>query len=193
MVRKIPVRIDWVQDPDGKGSIEITMNLDDFEMSGTSIRENMRNFKKTYLEAVSEVRKIFYGKSIDAKKKYQDAPSSTYWLLGDILRKFNNKIENKFLIMNYAVALERDFGLSKGYVNEILNFVKVFKQNEVFDSIPFSYYRLFMRKRSQLEELGIFEIEKKKFLNIRELDKLPGRENYKKNMENMIRLFPRRK
>ena len=47
-------------------------------------------------------------------------------------------------------------------------------------------------ERSQLEELGILEREKKKFLNFRKQDKLPGRENYKKEMENMIRLFPRK-
>ena len=64
--------------------------------------------------------------------------------------------------------------------------VKLFKKNEVIDSVYFSYYRALKRKRKELEKLGIFEKEKKRLNIMGKAKKLPGREKYKKELIQLI-------
>ncbi len=183
--KKIPVKVVQVTNIHGEKKIGVMLDLSYYLGEETNLDQKVQVFRDLYLCTVMKARKIFYGQDKGETKKYRDLPSSTYWMLGDVLSQFNDEIENEFIITNYAVALERDFGLSRGYVHELLKFVKLFKQNEVLDLIPMSYYRVLMRKRSQLEKLGIFEREKVQLLNIGRQDKLPGRENYKRELAHL--------
>ena len=186
-VQRISVRIDWTKDDAGKYEIQIVMGSNDFFSSGTAISNKIKQFKRKYLELVKKAQKIFYGKKFDEKKKYQDLSSLVYYRIGDILQKFNKKIENEFEIINYTQAISRDFGLSQDYIYDLLTVVQVFKKDEIIKSIPFSYYRALKRKRSELTRLGLFEQEKKRLNRMGNEKKLPGREKYKVELIDIIK------
>ena len=63
---------------------------------------------------------------------------------------------------------------------------ELFKKKEILDSVPFSYYRALKRKRKDLESLGLFEKEKKRLNKMGTDDKLPGREQYKVELIQII-------
>ncbi len=64
--------------------------------------------------------------------------------------------------------------------------MKFFKEKEIIDSVYFSYYRALKRKRKDLTKLGLFEKEKKRLNKLGKQDKLPGREQYKKELIEII-------
>jgi hypothetical protein len=154
---------------------------------------SIQKFKKLYFDTVDKAKKLFYGKYKEERKKYRNLPSTLYWKLGHILLEFTDRIQDEFVITNYAQALERDFGLSRGYVHELLVFVNVFKRNEVLDSIPVSYYRMLMRKRTQLQRWGIFEKEKMRLIRMGKENKLIGREKYKRELAQTIEILVKKK
>ncbi len=179
---KIPVRIVQTQDIHGTKKISVRIDVKQYLDTDGNPEKQLEKFKKLYLDTVKSAKKLFYGKNIDEEKKYQDLPSSLYWKLGELLRKFNEAIENEYEITNYTDAISRDFGLSKDYIYDLLTVVKYFKKSEILDSVYFSYYRALKRKRKQLEKLGIFEKEKKRLNKMGKAKKLPGREKYKQEL-----------
>ena len=183
---KIPVRIVQTQDIHGTKKISIMIDVAHYIDSGENPETKLRKFKKLYFDTVKSAKKLFYGKTGE-EKKYQDLPSSLYWNLGELLRKFNDTIENKFEITNYTEAISRDFGLSKDYIYDLLTVVKLFKKTEILDSVYFSYYRALKRKRRDLARLGLFEKEKKRLNRLGKQNKLPGREKYKKELIEIIK------
>jgi len=182
---KIPVRIVQTQDMHGTKKISIMIDVGNYLETGGNPEIKLNKFKKLYFDTVNSAKKLFYG-TTGEEKKYQDLPSSLYWSLGDLLSKFNEKIENEFEITNYTEAISRDFGLSKDYIYDLLTVVKFFKKSEVLDSVYFSYYRALKRKRKELSKLGLFEKEKKRLNKLGKEDKLPGREQYKKELIEII-------
>ena len=76
--------------------------------------------------------------------------------------------------------------MSQDYIHDLLVIVEIFKKDEIIQSIPFSYYRALKRKRSELILLGLFEKEKKRLNRMGNEKKLPGRENYKKQLNLLI-------
>ena len=186
-VQKISVRIDWSKVDTEKYEPEIVMSSSDLFSSGPTIRIKVKQFKKGYLELVKKAQKIFYGEKFDEKKKYQNLSSLVYYRIGDILQKFNKKIENEFEIINYTQAISRDFGLCHGYIYDLLTVVQVFKKDEIIESVPFSYYRALKRKRSELIRLGLFEQEKKRLNRMGIEKKLPVREKYKVELIDIIK------
>lgn len=185
-MNKIPVRIVQTQDIHGTKKVGVMLDISYYLDTQGDTEEPIRKFKKLYFDTVDKAKKLFYGKHEDERKKYQNLPSILYWKLGRVLLEFTNSIHDEFVITNYAQALERDFGLSRGYVNELLVFVTVFKKSEILNSIPVSYYRMLMRKRTQLQKLGIFEREKMGLINMGREDRLIGREKYKKELAQTI-------
>lgn len=183
---KIPVRIVQTQDIHGTKKISIMIDVAHYIDSGENPETKLRKFKKLYFDTVKSAKKLFYGKTGE-EKKYQDLPSSLYWTLGELLRKFNDTIENEFEITNYTEAISRDFGLSKDYIYDLLTVVKLFKKNEILDSVYFSYYRALKRKRRDLARLGLFAKEKKRLNRLGKQNKLPGREKYKKELIEIIK------
>ena len=184
---KIPVRIVQTQDIHGTQKISIMIDVTHYIDTGDNPEIKLKEFKKLYFDTVKSAKKLFYGTTTGEEKKYQDLPSSLYWNLGELLGKFNDAIENEFEIINYTEAISRDFGLSKDYIYDLLTVVKLFKKNEILDSVYFSYYRALKRKRRELVRLGLFEEEKKRLNRLGKQKKLPGREKYKKELINIIK------
>ena len=184
--KKIPVRIVQTQDIHGTKKISIRIDVGHYLQSAIDQEKKIKKFKKLYFETVDAAKKLFYGSESKTGKKYQDLPSSLYWKLGKLLSKFNETIEHEYEITNYTEAISRDFGLSKDYIYDLLTVVKFFKKNEILDSVYFSYYRALKRKRKDLEKLGIFEKEKKRLNKMGKANKLPGREQYKKELIQLI-------
>lgn len=183
---KIPVRVVQTEDMHGTKKVSILLDVIHYIDTGENAEKKLKTFKKLYFDTVKSAKKLFYGTTGDGKK-YQDLPSSLYWNLGELLRKFNEEIENEYEITNYTEAISRDFGLSKDYIYDLLTVVKLFKKSEIIDSVYFSYYRALKRKRQDLERLRLFEKEKKRLNKLGKENKLPGREQYKKELIEIIR------
>ena len=186
LTNKIPVRVVQTQDMHGTKKISVLIDVGNYLNTGDNPEAKLKKFKKLYFDTVKTAKKIFYGSSGE-EKKYQDLPSSLYWTLGELLRKFNEAIENEFEITNYTEAISRDFGLSKDYIYDLLTVVKFFKKSEILDSVYFSYYRALKRKRKDLTRIGLFEKEKKRLNKLGKEKKLSGREQYKKELIKIIR------
>ena len=132
-MKKIPIKIVELTSPSGKTAKEVMLDVYDYyEIEGA--QQKLNEFKKQYFQIVNDAEKLFYGKKINEKKKYQNLPSSVYWKLCILLNNFNKKIENEFEITNYIEAISRDFGLSKDYIYDMLTIVKIFNKNEIIDS-----------------------------------------------------------
>ena len=183
---KIPVRIVQTEDMHGTKKIGIMLDVAHYIDTGENSEKKLQKFKKLYFDTVKKAKKLFYG-TTGEEKKYQDLSSSLYWNLGELLRKFNETIEHDYEITNYTEAISRDFGLSKDYIYDLLTVVKFFKKSEILDSVYFSYYRALKRKRKDLEKLGLFEKEKKRLNKLGKTVKLPGREQYKKELIEIIK------
>lgn len=182
---KIPVKIVELTSPSGKNAIDVMIDFYDYNEID-NVQEKIKKFKMKYFDIIKKAEKLFYGKG-DEKKKYQYLPSSIYWELGILLEKFNNEIKNEFEITNYTEAISRDFDLSKDYIYDILTIVKVFKKNQILDSVKFSYYRALKRKRNELSKLNLFQNEIKRLNKMGTDNKLPGREKYKLELIEIIK------
>ena len=178
---KIPVRIIQTQDIHGTKKVGIRIDFGYYLDTHGDPEGKINKFKKLYFDTVDQAKKLFYGDE-NNEKKYQNVSSSTYWSLGTLLRKFNEKIENEFVITNYTQALHRDFGLSKDYVYDLLVISKLLKKTQILNSVPFSYYRALMRKSNELKKHSIFEQEISRLNKMGKTKTLPGRENYKKEL-----------
>ena len=185
-MKKTPVRIVQTQDIHGNKKVGVMLDVSYYLDTKGDTEASIQKFKKLYFDTVDKAKKLFYGKYEKERKKYQYLPSTLYWKLGRILLEFTDLIQDEFVITNYTEALERDFGLSRGYVHELLVFVNVFKKDEILDQIPVSYYRMLLRKRTQLQRLEIFEKEKMKLIRMGKENKLIGREKYKKELAQVI-------
>lgn len=191
-MKKIPVKIIEFSDG-GKKIQEVMIDLiDTMQIEGDPGKQTEK-FRRKYFDTVKKAESLFYGKKLNQKKKYQNLPSSVYWDLCILLNDFNKEIENDFEITNYIEAISRDFGLSKDYISDMLTIVKIFNKNEINDSVPFSYYRALKRKYSELKQLGLFEKEKKRLNKMGKEDKLPGRENYKEELIEIIKKHSKKK
>lgn len=178
---KIPVKIIQTQDIHGTKKVGVRVDVGYYFDTQGDPEGKIKKFKKLYFDTVSQAKKLFYGDEL-IEKKYQSVPSSTYWSLGALLRKFNEEIKNEFVITNYTQALHRDFGLSKDYVYDLLVISKLLKKTQILNSVPFSYYRALMRKSNELKKQGILDQEINRLNKMGKTKTLSGRENYKKEL-----------
>jgi len=175
---KIPIKIIQVTTKSQVKNVIIFTSSDYFELKNDSTLK-IKKFEKLYSDVVKKITKI-------KGMKYDVLSSSKYYELGIILKDFNTKKEHDFEIKNYNNSISRDFGLSKDYIYDLITIADLFKKSEIIDSIPFSYYRALKRKKNELESLGLFEEEKKRLNKMGKDKKLPGRENYKKELISII-------
>ncbi|EPA06179.1 hypothetical protein [Candidatus Nitrosarchaeum limnium] len=176
--KKIPVKIDWIVDETGKGGIEVIMNLEDFESSGTSIRESIRDFKKKYTDAINQAKTV----EKSAKTKLKKISSKQRWKAGKILADFNKKIENEFEIKNYKEAYSRDFSLPIRSIRAYVDFATIFNEEEVVDEIPYSTYAELSSVANELKRRNILEIEKQRLLRWAKEGNLPNRDEYREHL-----------
>ena len=180
---RIPVQIMWIADEEGGGDVEVMMDLDNFERSGTSVLASIKKLKKRYLATVSA-----------AKKSYQeDVPggearvsASRRWRTCNILTRFVDDAANKYCITNYTQALARDLGLPERSVKTLLDFGRCFTEDEMFDRIPYSVYREFVFRINLLRSVGAFESEKKKLLALRDSHEMPSSSKYRKHLTEVV-------
>lgn len=182
--KKIPVKIDWIVDETGKGGIEIIMNLDDFESSGTSIRKTIQEFKKKYMSAIGEAKKA--EKSARAKNKSKEISTTQRWKACKILADFNRSVENEFEIKNYKEAYSRDFNVPVRSIRAYIDFANIFSKNEVLDKIPYSTYIELVSVANGLKKKDMLDAEKKQLLKWAKNDSIPNRDHYRKHLRSVL-------
>jgi len=181
---KIPVKIVELTSPSGKTAVDVMIDVYDYNVI-EDVQKKIQKFKKKYFELVKKAEKLFFGYNL-GKTRTKNLSSSTCWKLGNLFRKFDDDIKNDFIITNYAVALERDFGRSSRYIRELITFSKLFEEKEILDSIPMATYRALVWKKNQLEEINMLEKEKQRLLKRGKAKEFIGRENYKAELINII-------
>ena len=173
---KIPVTIETVGG-DGGRSVEVFMNLDDFESTGASVRTDIKEFKASYLKAVEAARRA-------------DAPARSggrvgtrqRWAACKILADFNRVASNKFEIVNYKEAYARDFGVPLRSVRAYLDFGACLSDGEVLDEIPFSLYAELVFRINALRRDGRLEAEKARLVKLGRAGRLPARDAYRRSL-----------
>lgn len=174
MDKKIPVRIDTVTDSGGGSSIEVFMELGDFESTGPSIRSDIRRFKEDYLEMVKDAARIGAARGVPTRER---------WRLCKMLSDFNLRAENKFEITNSRRAYARDFGLPARSIRTYLDFGRYFSDGDVVDGIPYSTYAELCFKAMHLKSVGKLESEKKRLLDMHRNGMLPSRDEYREQLK----------
>ena len=202
-MKKIPVKIVELTSPSGKKAVDVMIDVFDYHEIENA-QEKIRQFKKNYFDLVKKAqdimpqKKAMY-KSKNSKRRSKDIgtgagkKASFYWEIGNLFRKFNDDMKNTFEITNYNNALERDFGLSQSYVKELMIFSKLFKKKEIVDFIPMAIYRALVWKKIQLEEVGELKNEKARLLKRGKNKERIERENYKKELNALIKSKKRSK
>ena len=180
-MQKISVRIDWTKDDTGKYETQIVMGSNDFFSSGTTIRNQIKQFKKKYLDFVKKAQDIM------PKNKSERKPSH-FWKIGELLYNFNGEVENEFFITNYSEALMRDLEYFKSprTIAYILELGKFFKRNEISDSIPITLYLELLQKRNAVQQRNLFEKEKSRLLKLAKEKKLPIKMEYRNQLKLLI-------
>ena len=181
-VQRISVRIDWTKDEAGKYETQIIMGSNDFFSSGTAIRNQIKQFKRKYLDFVKKAQDIM-------PKNKSERKSSHFWKIGELLYNFNKEVENEFFITNYAEALMRDFEYFKSprTIAYILELGKFFKRNEISDSIPITLYLELLQKRNAVQQRNLFEKEKSRLLKLAKEKKLPIKMEYRNQLKLLIK------
>ena len=181
-MQKISVRIDWTKDDTGKYETQIVMGSNDFFSSGTTIRNEIKQFKRKYLDFVKKAQDIM-------PKNKSERKSSHFWKIGELLYNFNKEVENEFFITNYSEALMRDFEYFKSprTIAYILELGKFFKRNEISDSIPITLYLELLQKRNAVQQRNLFEKEKSRLLKLAKEKKLPIKMEYRNQLKLLIR------
>ena len=148
MMKRIPVKLVRIDD-----SMEISMDMDDFESSGLNVAEDVMDLRESYNALVRGVRPVLVGKP----------PTTDRWRACRKLAEFVDT-RDKFNITNFVTACAQDMGLSSN-LRLLLLFGREFSEDEVRDSIPYTSYRTLILKRSELARLGIYESEKARLLS----------------------------
>ena len=174
MKDKIPVRIDLVGDSDG-ADIEIFMDLESFEGSGTTIRKDIRKFKQNYIDTIEMAKKL------DVTKR--DISTMRRWKVCKILADFNSTAANKFKIINFKQAYARDFGLPIRSIRTYLDFGRHFSEDDVKDDISYSVYAELCFKINHLISINKFDSAKKYLLDMHQKGTTPTRDEYRKYLK----------
>ena len=182
---KVPIRIVQIQDIHGTKKISIRIDIAHYLNREINHDKELEILKKSYIDAINDAKKIFYIE-INQGKKYQKLSSLSYWKLGKILQKFNDRIKNNYDIINYTEAASRDFGLTKNYLKDLIIFAQDFRKKDISDNIPMAIYRALIWKKNKLCELGLYQQEKQKLIKRGKTDQFIGRENYKKELNNLV-------
>lgn len=182
---KIPIKIVELTSPSGKNAVDVMIDMYDYNEI-ENVQKKIKKFKKKYFELVKKAEQLFFGSNL-GKTRSKNLTSSTCWKLGNLFQKFDSDIKNDFVITNYSVALERDFGRSSRYIRELIIFSKLFKEKEIIDSVPMAIYRALVWKKNQLDEIGILEKEKNRLIKMGKNNNAPGREEYKIELINAIK------
>lgn len=181
-MRKIPVRIDVVGDAGGgeQDSVEVFMELVELGATGASIRNDIKEFKAAYLEAVEAARR-----ADSSARAAGRVGTRQRWAACKILADFNRSMSNKFEIINYKEAYARDFGVPLRSVRAYLDFGSCFSDGEVLDEIPFSLYAELVFRVNSLRRAGRLEAEKARLVGMGRSGSLPARDAYRRSLRDL--------
>lgn len=179
---RIPVKIVEVEDKHGNKQVGVTLDISFYSDKRGDPSERIRQFEKAYFETLAHAKKIY--KSTSSKRGKN---TRFYWEMSNLLRDFNEKIENEFIITNYPSALERDFGITDSYVRVFLDFIKFFKEEEVLPNVPMSIYFELTIKKRKLDRIGLFEREKKALLENARKGAVPDHKGYRMHLAELVK------
>ena len=151
---------------------------------GQSAAKQIAELNEQYSCMVESTRSLFRDEHGNPKKT---VPSSVYFEVGKLFLDFKLSIQDKFDITNYTAALSRDFGLSQGYITDLLSIAKSFDGGEISDLVPFTHYRMLKRKQRPLERIELFQKEKRRLNTMGKSGRLPARDSYKKELADMVK------
>lgn len=175
MVKRIPIRIEPVADKDGGTSVEVFMELEDFESYGASVRNDISRFRQDYIQLVNNAKKIATSsRRVTTKER---------WRVCRMLHAFNEDASDKFEITNHVQAYSRDFGLPVRSIRTYLAFGENFDEGDVVDGIPYSMYAELCFKAHGLKESGKLEAEKKHLVEMYKNGSLPKRDEYREYLQ----------
>ena len=150
---RIPVKLVRIE-----GITEVSMDLNDFESSGVTIGDDVKNLKDGYDALVAEAKPVLDGSG---------SPSTTErWRACRKLSDFVD-MHGKFNITNFPAACAKDMGLSESF-RLMVSFGREFEAHEVLDSIPYTSYRVLILKMSELKRRGIYKKEKTRLIRTKE-------------------------
>ena len=178
-MKKIPVKIvEYTINGETRKNVMIDM-VDTYDISG-DVEKRINNFKKRYFKLVEKAKK-------NMPKERTGKTSSAYWKIGNMFKTFNENVKDVFEITNFAEELERDFGLSYRYVQELIIFAELFKKEEIDDSISISMYRAFVWKKNQLQEIGQLNREKKRLMKRAKSHQTMNYKIYQKELTELVK------
>ena len=177
--QKIPIRITWIKNKDEVLEPEINLDMEDFFEFEGSITDAIIEFKKSYSKTLKKAHKFIPQKDVCRS-------SRDFWNLSKILLDLKNATNDKFLIINFNEALERDFLFTGRYVAKILEFARYYKKREILDSISLSYYVELSQKKTKLEKIGMFVKEKRRLLKMGKMNNLPRLMTYRKQLQKLV-------
>ncbi len=178
-MKKIPVKIIEITSPSGKKAKDVMLDVYDYYEITGNVQEKIHGFKEKYFATVNEAIKIM-------PKKKSERKASHFWKIGKLLIDFNKSIENEFEITNFNQAIIRDFGLyNRSVVGHTLQFGDYFKQGDISDLISMSHYIELIWKANMLRDLGLFEKEKKRLLEMAKNNNLPPHKEYRNELNKL--------
>ncbi len=151
---------------------------------GQGAARQVAELNEQYSGTVESARSLFYDGRGNPKKTVS---SSAYFGVGKLFLDFTASVQDRFEVTNYTAALSRDFGLSQGYITDLLAIAKSFDAGEISDSVPFTHYRMLKRKQRPLERIGLFQKEKRRLNAMGESGSLPARDSYKRELAGMVK------
>ena len=135
-------------------STEVSMDMADFESSGVSVVDDVKDLKDSYNILIHDVASVLSRK-----------PSTTVrWSACRRLVEFVD-MHDRFDITNFAAACGRDLNAGSN-IWRLIRFGREFSEDEIRDSISYSSYLTLMYKRKEFERCGIYEQEKAKLLRV---------------------------
>ncbi len=175
MSKRIPVRIESVANREGGSSVEIFMELEDFESYGVSIRNDIRKFRQNYMQLIEYAKKINRsGSRVTTKER---------WNVCRMLYTFNKDASDEFEIINHVQAYSRDFELPTRSIRTYLAFGENFDEDDVIDGIPYSTYAELCFRVCSLKKSGKFEVEKKHLVEMYKNGSLLKRNKYREYLQ----------
>jgi hypothetical protein len=181
-MKKIPVKIVETRDIHDNKKLGVMLDISYYHQnSSVNPDEKVKQFRELYLNTVQQAKKIY-----KQSKRKRGSNTDYYRQFSKLLRDFNERTENEFLVLGYRQALARDFGLTDSYVGVLLDFIKFFKEAEVLPTIPMSIYFELTIKKRKLERLGIFEREKTQLLENARIGKIPDHKGYRQYLTKLL-------
>ena len=178
-MNKVPVKIVWVKDINGKEHSSAMIAMEEM-MRSVSAKDysSVREFNREYKNLVDECRGIIKKQGIGNK-----ISPRAYLNVGEALSRFVEENNANFKFINYRIAFQKDVGITDSYIGVIMDFPKFFNENEVNDGIPMSYYFELILKARSLIKIQKLECEKKKLIQMHDNRNLPDHKTYRKMLK----------